>query len=372
MRMNEEYLSRGMDLKRLMLYFQKKIWVIIMLTVLGATFGGVTYQIVRGMKMPVEYEAMSKLYISFRVDENGEVYQHYNGYTWNDLLDTDPILDLIMKELPGYERTKVRDATTAEILSDIRLLTIYVRGDSEKFVREVRNAAEAGLMEFAKQSEELKLIKVIRSEPPVRIYWDDRTAAACSAGGIVMGILAFLAFGFAYALNESIYVQGDVVKRYPYRALGILTMNQKGLEPYAGELKADIHYALGDKRTFAILDMGNHADMRKLELEGLLNRGEMEVPAGSSEEEFGWHIMEEEKPREADEWEVVPFNENVFSEEECIRIRELGGVVILLPFGFDVGRKTERILTFLKNQDCNIFGMIIAQADEEFLNRYYS
>lgn len=187
-----------------------------------------------------------------------------------------------------------------------------------------------------------------------------------------MGILAFLAFGFAYALNESIYVQGDVEKRYPYRALGILTMNQKGLEPYAGELKADIHYALGDKRTFAILDMGNHADMRKLELEGLLNRGEMEVPAGSSEEEFGWHIMEEEKPREADEWEVVPFNENVFSEEECIRIRELGGVVILLPFGFDVGRKTERILTFLKNQDCNIFGMIIAQADEEFLNRYYS
>ena len=117
-----------------------------------------------------------------------------------------------MKELPGYERTKVRDATTAEILSDIRLLTIYVRGDSEKFVREVRNAAEAGLMEFAKQSEELKLIKVIRSEPPVRIYWDDRTAAACSAGGIVMGILAFLAFGFAYALNESIYVQGDVEK----------------------------------------------------------------------------------------------------------------------------------------------------------------
>ena len=36
--------------------------------------------------------------------------------------------------------------------------------------------------------------------------------------------------------------------------------------------------------------------------------------------------MEEEKPREADEWEVVPFNENVLSEEECTRIRELGGV----------------------------------------------
>lgn len=372
MKMNEEYLSRGMDLKRMLLYFQKKIWVIIMLIVLGITFGGVAYQIIRGMKMPVEYETVSKLYISFHVDENGEVYQQYNGYTWNDLLDTDPIVDLIMKELPGYDREQVREATTAEILSDIRLLTIYVRGDSEKFVREVKGATEAGLMAYAQESEELKLIKVIRSEAPERIYWDDRTTAACTLGGIIMGILAFLAFGFAYALNECIYVQSDIEKRYPYRALGILTMNQKGLQPYAGELKADIHYVLGEKKKFAILDMGNHADMRKLELEGLLNRGEMEIPVGSGEEDFGWHIMEEEKPREADEWEVVPFNENVLSEEECMKIRELGGVVILLPFGFDVGKKTERILTFLRNQDCNIWGMIIAQADEEFLNRYYS
>ena len=54
-----------------------------------------------------------------------------------------------------------------------------------------------------------------------------------------------------------------------------------------------------------ILDMANHGDVRKLEIEGLLNRGEMEVPLGSSEEDFGWHIMEEEKPREADEWDKL-------------------------------------------------------------------
>lgn len=372
MRMNEEYLSRGMDLKRMVLYFQRKIWVIIMLIVLGATFGGVTYQIIRGMKMPVEYQAVSKLYISFGADENGEVYQHYNGYTWNDLLDTDPIMDLIMESLPGYDREQVREATTAQILSDIRLLTIYVRGDNEKFVREVQDAAQTGLREFARESEELDLIRVIRSQAPERIYWDDRTTEACITGAVAIGLAAFLVFGFAYALNEGIYVQGDVEKRYPYKALGILTLNQKGLEPYAGELKANLRYILGEQKTFAILDMANHGDVRKLEIEGLLNRGEMEVPLGSSEEDFGWHIMEEEKPREGDEWEVVPFNENVFSEEDCSRIRELGGVVVLLPFGTDVGRKTERILTFLRNQDCVILGMVIAQADEEFLNRYYA
>lgn len=47
-------------------------------------------------------------------------------------------------------------------------------------------------------------------------------------------------------------------------------------------------------------------------------------------------------------------------------------MILLLPFGKDTGRKTSRILTFLKNQDCQVLGMIIAQADEEFLNRYFA
>ena len=57
--MNEEYLNRGIDLKRMVLYFQKKIWVIIMLIVLGATIGGVTYQVIRSMKMQLEYHTLS-------------------------------------------------------------------------------------------------------------------------------------------------------------------------------------------------------------------------------------------------------------------------------------------------------------------------
>ena len=116
MEKNEEYLNRGMDLKRLTLYLQKSIWLAIMLAILGAVCGGIVYQVARSMKMPVEFVAVSKLYISFGHDENGEVYQYYNGYTWNDLLDTDPIMDLVMEKLPGYERDAVGEATTAEIL----------------------------------------------------------------------------------------------------------------------------------------------------------------------------------------------------------------------------------------------------------------
>ena len=373
----EEYRNREMDLKRLVLYFQKRIWLVIMLTVLGAAAGGILYQMLHSMKMPVEYQAVSKLYISFGHDESGEVYQYYNGYTWNDLLDTDPIMDLVMVYLPGYEKEQVTESTTAEILSDIRLLTITVRGEDEKFVREISYAVENGLKEFARESEELEQIKVIRAGVPERVYWDDRTTAACVTGAVILGVLSLLVLGFNYALDEAVYVQEDIERRYGVKALGILTRSQKGLEPYARELKANIRYAVGEKKAFAVVDMGNHADLRGGELERLLNREMLEVFGGGShtkeEEDFGWNFAkEEEEELSHGDWKVTAFGENVLSEEECRQIREIGGVILLLPFGVDVGRKTSRILSLLKNQDCPLIGMVIAQADEEFLNRYYA
>lgn len=371
---NEEYLNRGMDLKRLMLYLQRRIWLAVVLAILGATCGGIVYQVVRSMKMPVEYEAVSKLYISFGHDESGEVYQYYNGYTWNDLLDTDPIMDLVMKGLPGYEREQVSEATTAEILSDIRLLTVTVRGENEKFVREIKNAVEAGLREYARDDEELEQIKVIRSGVPERVYWDDRTTSACVTGAVILGVLALLGILFGYALDEAVYVQEDIEKRYPYKALGILTKNQKGLQPYARELKANIRYMMGEGRTFAIVDMADHGDTRRLELERLLNSEGLEAFTGIApeEEELSWsREAKEEAPEKNSQWDILAFNGNILGEDECRMIREAGGVILLLPFGTDTGRKVSRILSLLKNQDCKVLGMIIAQADEEFLNRYF-
>lgn len=376
MKKNDEYLNRGMDLKRLVMYFQRKIWIILLLAAVGAAIGGISYQIIRSVRMPVEYTAVSKLYIRFGYDESGEVYQYYNGYTWNDLLDTDPIMDLVMKNLPGYEREAVQAATKAEILSDIRLLTITVSGGNEKFVREIRDAVEDGLIEYARESEELQQIRVIRSDAPQRIYWDNRTTAACVTGAVILGLIAFFICAFHYALDDAVYIQADVEKKYGQRPLGIMAESQKGLQPYTRELKANIHYLLAEHKQFAILDMANHAEMRQMELERMLNWEEAGTLGGDEriENELVWHVREEDEDEEPlpGEWEIISFDENIMAEEQCRRIREIGGVIILLPFGEDASRKTQRILELLKNQDCKVLGMIIAQADEEFLNRYYA
>lgn len=373
--MNEEYRKRGMDLRRLYLCFQGKVWLFLMLTVMGAVIGGVSYQVARAMRMPITYEGVSKLYISFGVDESGEIYQYYNGYTWNDLLDTDPILDRIMEFVPeGYTREEVSAATKAEILSDIRLLTITVNGSTEKFVREIQEAVEKGLVEYARDSEELKRIEVIRTKEPVHVLWDDKTVTACITGGVIFAVVTCLFMAFGYVLDESVYVQSDVEKKYPYKVLGIMTCKQKGLQPYARELQANFSYLLGDRKKFAMIDIGDHSDIRRMELELVLNAGKNEFVGGDGEAGgLTWTIPKDpDAEKTGEEWEAVPFNQSVLSGKELEQIRALGGAVLLLPFGEDLSRKTSRVLSLLNNQDCQVLGMVITQADEEFLNRYYN
>ena len=373
MKKNQDYNKQGMDLKRLMLRMQGKIWLLLMLVVLGAVIGGVSYQVARAMRMPITYEAVSKLYISFGVDESGEIYQYYNGYTWNDLLDTDPIVSQIEKHLPtGYSRQQVIDATQATILSDIRLLTVTVQGSDEKYVREIQTAVEAGLESYAQESEELKRIDTIRTQEPERVYWDDKTVTACVTGAVVLLVIGLLSLAMIYVMDDAVYVQADIEKRYPYKALGMMMESQKGLQPYARELTANITYLLGDKRQLALIDMENHIDLRGPELEKLLNAGENEFIGGDGEMGgLTWTLPKDENADKEDAYEAVFYNESTITGEDCIKIREVGGAVLLLPYGVDVTKKTERIMSLLNNQDCTVLGMIITQADEDFLNRYY-
>lgn len=375
MKKNQYYSKQGMDLKRMLLRMQGKIWLLLMGVVLGAVIGGVSYQIARAMRMPIAYEAVSKLYISFGVDESGEVYQYYNGYTWNELLDTDPIVQKIEEFLPGdYSREEVIEATRAEILSDIRLLTVTVQESDEKTVREIQSAVEQGLVEYARESEELQRIDVIRSMEPSRVYWDDKTVTACVVGAIILAVIGAFVLAIMYVMDDAVYVQGDIEKRYPHKALGMMMQNQKGLQPYARELTANISYICGDKRKFALIDMDNHVDARKEELERLLNAGENEFIGGDGEMGgLTWTLPkpEGEEGKEG-EWKAVAFDERMITKENCEIIRELGGAIILLPYGADVSRRTERVLNFLKNQDCEVLGMIVSQADEDFMDRYYN
>ena len=125
---NERYWREGIDWKRVFLLWGKRLWIFAAAALAGAVLGGGIYFVV--CVLPAanrEYESVSKLYLNFNCEPEDFNELSYNGYTWNDLMATDPILDSTMENLPaGIGRETVIGATKAEILSDIRLLTVTI------------------------------------------------------------------------------------------------------------------------------------------------------------------------------------------------------------------------------------------------------
>ena len=160
-------------------------------------------------------------------------------------------------------------------------------------------------------------------------------------------MISCLIAAFLYLLDDAVYVQEDIEKKYSCKPLGILLKKQKGLQPYARELQADFSYILAEHKCFGLIDMDDHCIEGKEDLELVLNAVPGEFVGGDGEAG------------------------GMLSEKELARIRELGGAVLLIPFGKDVSRRTSRVLTLLSNQDCPVLGMVISGADEDFVNRYY-
>ncbi|MCQ2081170.1 MAG: hypothetical protein MJZ11_05885 [Lachnospiraceae bacterium] len=378
---NDEFRKEAIDLKRLGLYFSKKIWIVLLMVVIGGAIGALSYQVVKSVNMPVEYQAVSKLYIKFGQDSTGQVYQYYNGYTWNELLDADPILNCIMGYIPTYDKEKVAKATDAKILSDVRLLTVTINGEDEKFVREVQQAVESGLAGYATISDELVGITTIKSVPPTRIYWVDRTSESLVLGAVILGLITLIICIFRFIIDEGIYVQSDITKRYDEKALGVMPRNQKGLQPYLNELKANVLYSIGDRKCLFAIDIDNHADLRAQDFERLLNweeGGSLSGLEGSSGE-LVWHVNDQDEfddllnIEKEKEWTITVLNEGTVNSENLESIRKAKGAILLVPFGVSgATRKLERIISLFKTQGIEIHGIVITEADEQYLNRYYS
>ncbi len=218
-----EWMREGADIRLLLLLYRKKIWISIICALAGALLGGGLYLIVHVAFAPARaYEGVSKLYLTFAADDDGDAYQYYNGYTWNDLIKTEPILDKIMEQLADMDdRQQVKESITADILSDIRLLTVTVRTQEAAQTERILRAAEAALIRFGEEMAEFDHIEVIDHGQAALVVVEDETVRAVAAGGVIGFLLSLLGLAFACVFDDSIYVPSDLEKRYACPVLGV-------------------------------------------------------------------------------------------------------------------------------------------------------
>ncbi len=207
-----KYANAGMDMKKLLLCFIGKIWIALLAVLLGAVLGGGAYAVSRVVpESKREYQAMSKIYLDFAADETGEVYQAYNGYTWNDLMATDPILDVTMQYLPeDYTREEVAAAVKAEILSDLRLLTITVTTHDAGRCEQILQAVGQSLVARGNTAREFRRIEVIQTTGAKPVVADARWIQAITAGAVLAAVLTLLGMFLCYVLDDRIMVASDL------------------------------------------------------------------------------------------------------------------------------------------------------------------
>ncbi len=312
------YADEGMDIKKYMLCLFRRLPLILGAVIAGALLGAAVYVIVRTVpESEREYQAFAKVYLDFAADETGEAYQAYNGYTWNDLMAVDPIMNLILENLPGdYTREEVEASMKAEILSDIRLLTLTVTTHSAARTDEILDAAVQALETYGGEVKEFTGINAIQETEAELVVADSRMAQAVLVGACLGLLLSLFGCSLYYVMDDRILVAGDIRKVTDVSFLGYSSGEETLAQDYEKNLAC-----LREK----------FGEIRVCELEGGKS-----LPEGTLRE-----------------------------------MRDARGVALSLPFGKVQGTFVSYVIEQMKTWDCTLCGIAIRDCEAGFLRRYY-
>lgn len=347
--MRMKYGNEGMDCKKYFLLFLGKAWLAALAAVVGGVLGGGIYLFTHvALNSNREYQAESKIYLTFAPDESGEIYQAYNGYTWNDLMSTEPILNTTMAYLPdGYTEEEVTAATRAEILSDLRLLTITVTTSDPDKTAEILKATDLSLLELGKRAKEFNGIEIYKETEPELVTVTPRMLQAVLVGLALALVFMLLAMALCYVLDDKIYVPGDFkcVTELPF--VGFCFGEESGK---AADDEVRMQHEESEKSA--------KGDREKKLLETL--RRDMEQNKAYLTEKAGALVIFELEKQQT------------VTEETCDELRKAEGILLSVPY-----KKMDRTtlgyrIEQLALQECRLTGILIRDADMRLLKWYYN
>lgn len=353
MEQEREFLQEGMDLRFFLLRLINSIWIVIIAALLGAAICAGGYLLYKQIHPAArEYRAETKYYIDFAEDSTGIGYGYYNDFTWNDLMKSDDILPYTLSILPeGISQETVETAVVADIISDVRLLTITVTAGDPDMVNEIAQATAKSLVHYPEKIKEIDGIRVIREDAAEEVVFGDLTKNWCIFGMAAGLLISVFARWIIYCMDFSVYLPKDIEKRFGLSVLGVFYQSRKARKEEEREcaygreeLNANVEYMLKGKKKIAVVTI--------LETE---NAGEL---LGILKEESG---MEQK--------EIVYAGSYGKTDYECIRNADAG--ILCFIYGGKDSKLAERYLSDLKKQDCKITHAILLRVNETMYRRYY-
>lgn len=336
---SEAVIERGIYLRVL-----RKLFIVPLCMVICAALLFGAYSLWIRLTHQRTFEQVSKLYIEFAGSHEDNVRDYYNGATWTDLLTAHPmLLSGIRDGLGGMEeeaaKALVRRTVRAEILSDIRLMTLTVDAEDAALAEQLTEAVSGSLVRFGTDSDKFRSIELLSTDPVREVMIDDRSRNAA-----LLGAFLGLAFSAAYlwfreAVRLAVYTPEEAEHMYGVPCAGLIPA--AGTDPE--RMSAELSKLSGNLAADAGDEGGRTAVV------SVRGKQTAEAVCGRLGEGF----------RAAD-------------TAEDPALKECGRILVVLGSGRDEGAAVSRLLSELRIREAGSRILtVLADADCRLIDRYY-
>ncbi|HBA47792.1 MAG TPA: hypothetical protein DCZ91_08325 [Lachnospiraceae bacterium] len=386
------YGKEPFDLRLTVLRMLYRLPVIAAVTVLGAlVFGGGYY--VRNVLFCSEhlYAATSVYRVEYHVDSEEELQTSYiNAMSWNTYMQSQMFLEMLQSHMAGgaeLSQQELEESLEAFVWSDLRMPAVTVTTDNPERTEEILRAVdEVMTQDFSLR--EIDSISVIDPGRAEEVIPDIRVGRAVILSALLSCFFAVICLLLKETGDDAIWLPGTIWKRYGLKVAGT---------PESRELAQNMRYFFGgrgDERQESLKSMAQHNTERKNEKNEADNRekrnqgGTGQEPAIKNGNGSGRHgiavcmVQEELQPETvlAGLREKCPetVDSSWFAVESplkepgsCGALRGAEGILLAVKAGSHAGKKLEYVLEYLQQQDCEVTAVILWEADEKLIRRYY-
>ena len=349
-----KYWQEGIDSKALLVCFLRKLPYLLLMGVAGAVLGSGLYLLIAVMTSEgTMYQAETEYYIEFaegRIDAK----DYYNDFTWNTVMATDWVLGNTMEILgSGHDRNEVGAMITADILSDVRYLTITVKAHEEELASAVSEATRSSLESLVSRIEEIDEIDSIgqiRNNGVQQIKEPLFTWRAAFLGAVCGVLAGAFWLSACFCVGSRYYTKQGLGKSLGIPVFGLL---------YQGRNETN-----GAQEKALCLSLQHYMEKTCSKNIGIMDV----VDPGVAErcKDTLMSIYAEELAR----GEISVHSTEIPSKEDYDRIRQTDGVILAIPFAKSCREAAIEKLVQLENQDCKVLGAILVDVDRKWMKLY--
>lgn len=307
-RKDNNFMNEGMDLRRFFLCLTRKLWLVIIVIIMGGAIGAGAYKAYYAVTDgETQYKIRTDYRIIFNEKDHPNGMDYFNAYTWNQFVTDDKIVDYALANAEAITREDIKNSVSARMLSDYRILTVEVTGTNKDKLNVINEVYKLAMPNFADSVPELTSIEVWSCDDMVINNIHNKTLNAAVLGMIIALVLAGFVISLVYCLDDRIYVEPDLQKLgidvpcFGYDCAGFAEDTQRNKEKIIGKASA------------------------------------------------------------------VEYKDGMKPEE----VKDNEGVVLVIPWGKKHATAIKYDIDQLAKQDIKVFGTVITDCNEKYLKAYY-